>query len=99
MTPEEIRNATWETVKSGLRDRQESVYEAWLFYGPCTTRELAGRTGIDLLNIRPRTTELYALGLLICLGKSSGQGIYQARTRDAWRSWHESQYSPQLTLL
>jgi hypothetical protein len=44
---------------------RKACYEAWVVYGPGTTREVAAKAGIDLLTFRPRSTELLQVGLLI----------------------------------
>jgi hypothetical protein len=60
----DFRNATFHSLHSELEGLRLRVYEAWIKYGPCTTRALAEHCGIDLLTVRPRTTELLQLGLL-----------------------------------
>jgi transcription initiation factor IIE alpha subunit len=81
MKPIDFRNETWRDVQErfaeGLR---QQVYRALEKHGPCTTRELAQRSGIDILSLRPRVTELYQLGLaeLANPEPGGGEGVYQA---------------------
>jgi len=56
-------------------------------HSPATTRELAEITGIDILNIRPRTTDLVKVGLVEMIDTRDGQGIYRARTQVEWENW------------
>ncbi len=80
MKPIDYRNTTWDQVQEQLVDLRKDVYRALTAHGPCTTRQLAERSGIDLLNVRPRVTELYQLGLVDLANPESGgsEGIYQA---------------------
>ena len=66
MNPIDYRNATWTELQGRItRDRQAAL-DAWVKYGPGTTRAVATAAGIDLLTFRPRTTELFQLGYLDC---------------------------------
>jgi hypothetical protein len=87
MKPVDIRDANWEALRQQLDGRVQEVYSAWLAHGPCTTRQLAAASGIDILNVRPRTTDLMGIGLVECVGRQAGQGIYQARSNEAWVAW------------
>jgi hypothetical protein len=64
MKPIDYRNETWESIRGRLAGLRQDVYAAFELYGPCTTRELAERSDIDILTLRPRATELYQLGFL-----------------------------------
>jgi hypothetical protein len=68
MKPIDYRNATWEHVQAHLSGLRQQVYTAFVHYGPGTTRELATRSGISILTLRPRTTELLQLGFVEMLG-------------------------------
>jgi hypothetical protein len=87
MKPIDFRNETFEQLRARLNEEREQVHQAWLAHGPGTTRRVAERAGIDLLNFRPRTTELYQLGLLELTDKEGHQGIYRARTLAEWESF------------
>jgi hypothetical protein len=78
MKPIDLRNATWNEVREQLAGRMLVVYEAWQKHGPGTTREIAERSGLDLLTVRPRTTELYQLNFVALLGCDHKEGIYAA---------------------
>ena len=80
MKPIDFRNNTWADVQDrfaeGLR---REVYRALETHGPSTTRDLAERSGIDILSLRPRVTELYQLGLVELQNPESrgGEGVYR----------------------
>lgn len=60
----DFRNATFESLRGQLDGLRAAVYEAWVKHGPTTTRQLARLCEIDLLTLRPRTTELVQIGLV-----------------------------------
>lgn len=64
MNPTDYRNATWEEVQQSLRKMLLKVYDAWLFWGPGTTEQIAAKAGISILTFRPRSTDLFQMGLL-----------------------------------
>lgn len=103
MKPIDFRDATWESVQGSMAGRLMEVYRAWVVYGEGTTRQLAQRSGIDILNVRPRTTDLFGIGLVELVGGNAGEGIYKARNRADWESWlereRESVVSGQLNLI
>lgn len=79
MKPEDLRDLTWETLQPMLRAVRGDVLAAWRRHGPCTTAQLAEKCGsITILTIRPRTTELYQLGLLELTSRDGTEGIYTA---------------------
>jgi hypothetical protein len=79
MRPIDYRNETFEMIKArGLIDKRLEVFKAFLRYGPGTTREVSARATIDILNLRPRATELYQLGFLDLVEDPSSK----ARTRE-----------------
>jgi hypothetical protein len=78
MKPADLRNLTWQTVQPLLNGQRLAVLQAWRAHGPGTTEHIALRAGISLLNVRPRTTELYQLGLLVLAGRNGTEGIYRA---------------------
>jgi predicted transcriptional regulator len=100
MKPIDLRNTTFALIRQTLSDRIKAVYEAWMVHGPATTRELATKSGIDLLNVRPRTTDLCALGLVELAGaERSSEGVYQVVTEDHWNTWQKDQVCGQQQLL
>jgi hypothetical protein len=90
MNPTEIRNTNWYQLRETLSGRLQAVYTAWITHGPATTRQLAGLSNIDILNVRPRTTDLVSLGLVECIGTVDGQGVYRARSQEQWQTWHDA---------
>jgi hypothetical protein len=76
MRPIDYRNETWESIKRRIAGDRMRVYDAWTKHGPCTTEELFARSGIRILSLRPRTTELMQLGLveLVPVDRCAGIG-------------------------
>lgn len=84
MKPVDYRNETWRDVLRRVSGHRAQVYAALLQHGPCTTRDLAKRMDWDLLNVRPRVTELCQIGLARSVGGRRGNGVYEAvRTFEA----------------
>jgi sugar-specific transcriptional regulator TrmB len=80
MKPIDYRNETWVGVQQRVEGLRREVYLALDRLGPATTRALADRSGIDLLTLRPRVTELYQLGLVELANpeRGGGEGVYRA---------------------
>ena len=74
----DARNETWQGMMNCFAGLRKTVYQKFMLYGPCTTRRLAELSGIDLLTVRPRTTELIELGFVVMIGSDRGNGIYKA---------------------
>ncbi len=83
MKPIDYRNATFRDIQARLDKNRQEVWLALLKHGPCTTRELAGHLRWDILNVRPRVTELVQLcfaQLEVINGNATrkeGEGVYQ----------------------
>lgn len=82
MKPIDYRNATWDQIQERLDGLRLTAYQAWEQFGPGTTRDVATRAGIDILTFRPRSTELFQMGLIqIHASAHEGrthEGIYAA---------------------
>ena len=80
----DYRNATYHDVLKYISGQREAVLRAWRDHGPCTTEELAERSGLSILNIRPRSTELAELGFVLLSEDQSSAttkgGVYRAAT-------------------
>lgn len=105
MKPIDFRNETFEQLQARIAGLKRVVYLAWKAHGPGTTREVAMRSGLDLLTFRPRTTELVQLGF-VCLTDEqadASEGCYRARTFEEWNAWFAQQRervnNPQLQLV
>lgn len=98
MKPIDYRNETWDAIQERIAGMRLAALNAWRAHGPGTTREVARRSGIDILTFRPRTTELYQLGFLMVseIPKSSGphEGVYQALADDEVRAAFYRNQSP-----
>jgi len=100
MKPIDLRNANFINVRQGLTQALQDVFAAWELFGPGTTREVAEKSGIDLLTFRPRTTDLFHIGMVeLCGSARSTEGVYQAVTAERWESWRLGQLNPQLVLI
>jgi hypothetical protein len=91
--PVNCRNRTFTGIRSELHGRLQGVYCAWIAHGPCTTRQLAARAGLDILNVRPRTTELVQMGLVELVDGNGREGVYRARSQAEWEAWEGEQRS------
>lgn len=58
---------------SDLRDLLRA-FAAWLHHGPCTVRQLAGRSDLPMIELHPRTLELARLGAVREAGQSASDG-------------------------
>ena len=78
----DFRKATFAELHASLSGSRERVLAAWRQHGPCTTKELAARSGIDVLTVRPRTHDLEALGFVRLheVQPSTTEGTYRAAT-------------------
>lgn len=95
--PADIRNATWHSLQQSLRGRRLQVWRAWRRFGIGTTRQLAAHSGLDILTVRPRTTELCQLGLLFCAfthisDDGIAEGVYRPMTAAEWYEWRSHQF-------
>jgi DNA-binding MarR family transcriptional regulator len=78
MNPADIRDMNWEQLSERVSGLRADVHAYLLGLGPCTTRELAAKSGLDILTVRPRVTELVQLGFAEFTGAQDGEGIYRA---------------------
>lgn len=79
MQPIDYRNTTWEEIAARLDRNRDAVYRALQAHGPATTRALAVAMGWDVLNVRPRVTELFQLGFVALVDDAPGrEGVYRA---------------------
>ncbi len=72
------RALTWQQVSDNLSDSARAVFAALRRHGPATTRELAEKSGIDILNVRPRVCDLCAADLVVTIDIRERQGVYRA---------------------
>lgn len=107
MKPIDFSLTTFAELKSRLDGLRADVHRAWLAHGPGTTRDVAAKAQIDILTFRPRSTELYQLGLLELTAGADGaqpigsrphEGIYRARTIAEWEQWFQGRKNPQTQL-
>lgn len=92
MRPIDFRNATFAHLRATvLQGGRARVLEAWIQHGPGTTREVADKTGIDILTFRPRTTELCQAGFLAAINDAGREGIYRVLTIPEHAAWFADQ--------
>jgi predicted ArsR family transcriptional regulator len=97
----DYRNACFADLKARLVDMRLEVLSHLRRIGPCTTQELADKSGISVLNVRPRVNELVELGFAEVVkddtvieaarlrGYTKG-GVYQALSEgEAWKVFQE----------
>lgn len=101
MKPIDYRNATFHSIRGQLEGMRRAVLEAWVQFGPGTTRGVSEKSGIDILTFRPRTTDLFQLGLVHLLNEDQPgiEGIYAATLQVDWDRWRETQISHQMQLI
>ena len=87
MKPIDLRNETFDSLKARLEADRLAAHRAWLAHGPGTTREISAKAGLELLTFRPRSTELYQIGVLELLERQGHEGVYRARTIESWEAW------------
>lgn len=82
MRPIDYRNAKFADLQEYIVRDRHRVLVAWREHGPCTTEGLAQLSGIPLLTLRPRTTDLVQLGFVILAGGNKRGGVYRAATAE-----------------
>jgi len=105
MKPVDYRDATWADLQSRVEGLRAEVLASLRAKGPCTTRELAQRSGVDILTVRPRITELVQLGLVdvVDADKPAREGRYYAlpewQARQNFEGQCQAARNPQMQLL
>lgn len=86
MTPADVRNLSWEELRDHLAGPRAAVWEWLRNHGPATTTAISEGTGIPLLTVRPRMTELVQLGFADCVGRLRREGVYASISPEAARA-------------
>lgn len=97
MKATDFRDMTFLDLQRYVNKSRRDVYEAWLLYGSCTTAELAASSGMSILNIRPRTTDLLQCGLVELDTEKPGvgnEGRYRAVSMSEWKRRREAAPPP-----
>lgn len=105
MQPIDFRNATFAELRGHLVKKREAVWLDWQAYEielqaagkplGATTREVCQRFGRDILQFRPRCTELFQMGVLKLADSqrstpsplNSREGAYVLRSMPEWEAW------------
>jgi hypothetical protein len=91
---------TWQELRGTLEGCRETIWAWLLAHGPASTTAIAEATGIGLLTVRPRVSELCAWGFAECVGRLHREGEYRAIPVDEAHARHsESCRESQLNLL
>lgn len=93
------RDITWQDIRGRMTGTREVIHAWLLSHGPATTESIALGTGIGLLTVRPRVSELCAWGFAEITGRVKHEGVYQAITvADAQRAHETGKHEGQLNL-
>jgi predicted transcriptional regulator len=87
MTATDLRNESFSSLRDKLGDLRREVLCDLAVHGPCTTRQLANASRRDILTVRPRVTELLALGLVTLTGRDGHEGIYNVASQAEWETF------------
>ena len=87
MKPVDFRNETFSEISDRVEGDRADVLDGLRAHGPCTTRQLAERMGWDILNVRPRVTELVQLGAAEICGAHGHEGEYRALLLGEWMDY------------
>ena len=98
MKTTDIRRAAFDEVFAQIKDLRMGAWLVLKEHGPGTTREVARASGMDLLTLRPRVTELCQLGFAYLAGRAGKEGVYAARDYEQAREWMAEQADRQLEL-
>ena len=94
MKPVDLSRMSFAELRPQLNHLRETCQLAWLAHGPGTTRDVAAKANMDILTFRPRSTELYQLGLLELTDRTGHEGVYRARTLAEWEQYLASLKQP-----
>ncbi len=97
MKPVDFRNETFASLKQNwLVDSRLEVLDALKVHGPCTTKQLAvamrPNDPLFVLDVRPRVSELYALGFALLVEEcdpKTGQPLPTPSTGGIYRAASE----------
>jgi hypothetical protein len=94
MKPVDYRNENWASIQDRLQGQRKEVLAAWRAHGPGTTQEVAERSQISILSFRPRTTELYQIGLVVLADEEvANAGSYRAASEDEAKRLFEARHA------
>lgn len=94
----DIKRANFSEIFAQVEGLRALCWFALGKYGPGTTRQIADWTGLDLLTVRPRVTELCDLGFAYLSGRVGREGVYAARDYAEAAAHHARLADPQMSL-
>ena len=84
------RDLTFEEIHDSLGETREAIWKWLRANGPATTSRIAEGSGIGLLTVRPRVSELAVLGFVECIGREHREGVYRSITYLAAQARHNA---------
>jgi hypothetical protein len=87
MNAVDFRSMTFAGLRARIAGDRARVYDAFLCWGPGTTREVSDKARIDILTLRPRATELLQLGAIELLRGEGHEGVYGTRSLGSHEAW------------
>jgi DNA-binding transcriptional ArsR family regulator len=94
------RDETYESVRAALPALRARVLDALEILGRATGYELAERTGLGILTVRPRLTELSQAGLVVACGRVRrgriSETIWRVASKQEWLQWKSNEGQLQL---
>jgi DNA-binding transcriptional regulator YhcF (GntR family) len=100
----DYRNESFEQVRGRVDGLRQTIWNHMMSRGEAlTTRQIAAETGIDILTVRPRVTELVQIGFAEVDGLAGREGRYRAISQFMARAKYEQErakaHESQLQLL
>jgi DNA-binding transcriptional ArsR family regulator len=100
MKPTTSRDETYEAVRAALPALRARVLDALEAAGRATGYEIAERTGLGILTVRPRLTELSQAGLIMACGRVRrgriSETIWRVASKEEWLQWKRNEGQLQL---
>jgi hypothetical protein len=78
MKTTDTRDMTWDELRDALDGLRARVWEWLRLHGPATTSGIAEGSGMGILTVRPRVSELAVLGFVELVGRDGREGVYRA---------------------
>jgi hypothetical protein len=82
MKPIDFSRMTYADIEDSLGETRMAIWNCMRKHGPMTTRQISETTGICILTVRPRVTELLCLNLAYLRDdvRHGHEGVYDALT-------------------
>jgi len=94
------RDETYDGVRAALPSLRARVLDALEAAGRATGYEIAERTGLGILTVRPRLTELSQAGLVVACGRVRrgriSETVWRVASKEEWMKWNRTEGQLQL---